>query len=110
MKRQGPWVLWAFFAVHLACPNESGAVGQPFDETGARAPIGVFDSGVGGLTVLDKLLSVDVVNNVTGADGADGVPDLQGEAFVQLADQANLHYGSYAAAGSAAFFQRIVAA
>lgn len=49
MKRQGPWVLWAFFAVLLACPNESGAVGQPLDETGARAPIGVFDSGVGGL-------------------------------------------------------------
>ena len=107
MKRQGPWVLWAFFAVLLACPNESGAVGQPFDETGVRAPIGVFDSGVGGLTVLDKLLSVDVVNNVTGADGADGVPDLQGEAFVQLADQANLHYGSYAAAGSAAFLREL---
>ena len=73
----------------------------------SRAPIGVFDSGVGGLTVLDKLLSVDVVNNATDEKGADGIPDLQGEKFVQLADQANLHYGSYAAAGSAAFLREL---
>lgn len=71
------------------------------------APIGVFDSGVGGLTVLEKLLSVDVVDNATGKAGADGVPDLEGEAFVQLADQANLHYGSYAAAGSADFLREL---
>ena len=50
----------------------------------ASAPIGVFDSGVGGLTVLDKLLSVDVVNNDTGEAGADGIPDLQGERFTFL--------------------------
>jgi len=73
----------------------------------AQAPIGVFDSGVGGLTVLEKLLSVDVVNNSTGRPVADGLPDLQGEEFVQLADQANLHYGSYAAAGSSAFLREL---
>ncbi len=72
-----------------------------------EAPIGVFDSGVGGLTVLEKLLSVDVVDNATGARGADGIPDLRGEEFVQLADQANLHYGSYAAAGSSAFLREL---
>ena len=65
----------------------------------ADAPIGVFDSGVGGLTVLEQLLTLDRVDNVTGMPGPDGVPDLQGESFVQLADMANLHYGSYAAAG-----------
>jgi len=37
----------------------------------SQAPIGVFDSGVGGLTVLEKLLSVDVVSNVTGERGGD---------------------------------------
>lgn len=73
----------------------------------AAASIGVFDSGVGGLTVLDQLLSVDVVNNVTGEKGPDGIPDLQGEEFVQLADQANLHYGGYAAAGAAAFLREL---
>ena len=65
-----------------------------------QAPIGVFDSGVGGLTVLEQLLRVDRVDNATGDIGPDGIPDLRGESFVQLADQANLHYGSYSASGA----------
>jgi len=73
----------------------------------AHSPIGVFDSGVGGFTVLERLLSVDVVDNATGERKPDGIPDLQGEEFVQLADQANLHYGSYAAAGSSAFLREL---
>ena len=74
---------------------------------GDDAPIGVFDSGVGGLTVLEKLLSVDVVDNATGERRPDGIPDLQGEEFVQLADQANLHYGSYAEHGASAFLREL---
>ena len=66
----------------------------------ASAPIGVFDSGVGGLTVLEQLLTLDRVDNATGELRPDGVPDLEGESFTQLADQANLHYGSYAASGA----------
>ena len=85
----------------------AGIIGVLSAQAESLSPIGVFDSGVGGLTVLDKLLSVDVVNNATGEKGADGIPDLQGEAFVQLADQANLHYGSYAAAGATAFLREL---
>lgn len=50
------------------------------------APIGVFDSGVGGLTVLEKLLTVDVVNNASGEAKPDGVPDLQGVTFECVPD------------------------
>ena len=42
------------------------------------APIGVFDSGLGGLTVLERLLDVDMVDNVTGKAGADGIFGLRG--------------------------------
>jgi len=73
----------------------------------AMNPIGVFDSGVGGLTVLDKLLSLDRVNNTTGALGSDGVPDFEGESFTFLGDQANFPYGNYAAQGGSAFLREL---
>ena len=61
------------------------------------SPIGVFDSGTGGLTVLEALLTMDEFNNITGAPGKDGIPDFQNEHFDYLADQANMPYGNYAA-------------
>ncbi|MFM9020938.1 MAG: glutamate racemase [Sediminibacterium sp.] len=63
----------------------------------AADPIGVFDSGTGGLTVLEALLTIDEFNNLTGAPGKDGIPDFQQEHFQYLADQANMPYGNYAA-------------
>ena len=63
----------------------------------ARSPIGVFDSGTGGLTVLEALLTIDEFNNLTGAPGKDGMPDFREEHFQYLADQANMPYGNYAA-------------
>ena len=62
-------------------------------------PIGVFDSGTGGLTVLEAILKLDAFNNETGKPGADGKPDFDKEQFEYLADQANMPYGNYAAAG-----------
>jgi len=73
----------------------------------ADAPIGVFDSGVGGLSVLEKLLSVDAVDNKTGRPGADGVPDLQGERFTYFGDQANMPYGNYAGCGKSDFLREL---
>jgi glutamate racemase len=61
-----------------------------------KNPIGVFDSGTGGLTVLEALLSLDAFNNVTGKPGTDGKLDFDGEYFQYLADQANMPYGNYA--------------
>jgi glutamate racemase len=60
-------------------------------------PIGVFDSGTGGLTVLEAMLKLDAYNNATGLPGADGKPDFSSEFFEYLADQANMPYGNYAA-------------
>lgn len=61
------------------------------------APIGVFDSGTGGLTVLEAMLTLDAFNNETGMPGADGKLDFQSEFYQYLADQANMPYGNYAA-------------
>ena len=60
-------------------------------------PIGVFDSGTGGLTVLEAMLKLDFYNNATGLPGADGKPDFSKEYFEYLADQANMPYGNYSA-------------
>jgi len=60
-------------------------------------PIGVFDSGTGGLTVLNALLTLDFFNNKTGEQKPDGKPDFESEYFQYLADQSNMPYGNYAA-------------
>lgn len=65
----------------------------------AGLPVGVFDSGTGGLTVLNAIVEFDEHDNQSGAEGADGIPDLQKEDFVYLADQANMPYGNYPSAG-----------
>jgi len=71
-------------------------------------PIGVFDSGVGGLTVLEALKAHDRHDNRTGKEGADGVPDFTGERFVYFGDQANMPYGNYSAVGRTDFLRELV--
>lgn len=62
-------------------------------------PIGVFDSGTGGLTVLNSILDFDGHDNATEQQGKDGNPDFERESFIYLADQANMPYGNYFSAG-----------
>jgi len=71
-------------------------------------PIGVFDSGVGGLTVFEAIKAHDRHHNLTGADGADGVPDFAGERFVYFGDQANMPYGNYSAVGRTGFLRELI--
>ncbi len=71
-------------------------------------PVGVFDSGTGGLTVLEKILTLDEWDNRTGEPGADGVPDFADEDFQSLAAQANMPYGVSDAQGNAALLRRLV--
>ena len=71
-------------------------------------PIGVFDSGVGGLTVLETLLTCDQHNNANGKPGADGAPDFENERFVYLGDQANMPYGNYSAAGKEDYLRELI--
>ena len=62
-------------------------------------PIGVFDSGTGGLTVLDAIVNFDQYNNTSKAAKPDGKLDFENENFIYLADQANMPYGNYNATG-----------
>ena len=71
-------------------------------------PIGVFDSGTGGLTVLEKLLSLDRFDNISGSAGRDSILDFAGEHFVYLADQANMPYGNYNSEGNSEFLKELV--
>ena len=71
----------------------AAVVGTAFVSFAAdRRPIGVFDSGIGGLTVLEKLM---------------GHPGLAGEHFTYLGDQANMPYGNYDAEGKSAYLREL---
>ena len=61
-------------------------------------PIGVFDSGTGGLTVLDAVVNFDRYDNRTHRHrpNGDGLKDFGREYFIYLGDKANMPYGNYA--------------
>lgn len=73
-----------------------------------QQPIGIFDSGTGGLTVMEAILSLDEFNNTSGQPGADGKPDFENEYYQYLADQANMPYGNYAAVNKTALLKEHV--
>ena len=58
-------------------------------------PIGVFDSGIGGLTVLKAIVNYDENDNQTYTKGSDDQIDFENESFIYLGDQANMPYGNY---------------
>lgn len=70
-----------------------------YETDDATLPIGVFDSGTGGLTVLDALVRYDEYENESRGAGSDDKPDFSTEKFIYLADQANMPYGNYYAEG-----------
>ncbi len=61
-------------------------------------PIGIFDSGTGGLTVMDAIVNFDGFNNQSKSINSDGILDFEKECFIYLADQANMPYGNYPSA------------
>lgn len=71
-------------------------------------PIGVFDSGIGGLTVLQAILALDQFHNDTLKPGPDGVPDFQNERFIYFGDQANMPYGNYSSAGKTDYLRELI--
>ena len=95
-------VLAAGIASLIACGGQGGS------EDRSALPVGVFDSGTGGLTVLEKILSLDAYDNATLAPGADGIPDFAAEHFQYLADQANMPYGVYDAQGKSDLLRALV--
>lgn len=71
-------------------------------------PVGVFDSGTGGLTVLNAILKMDGFNNKTHEPGPDGIPDFRDEGFLYLGDSANMPYGRYDGEGRADFLRELI--
>ncbi|MFO0924571.1 MAG: hypothetical protein U0905_19040 [Pirellulales bacterium] len=80
----------------------------PDAESRRRLPIGVFDSGLGGLTVLEAIYGLDAFHNETLQPGSDGRPDFEKERFIYLGDQANMPYGNYSSTGKADFLRELV--
>lgn len=74
----------------------------------SQLPIGVFDSGIGGLTVLEAILTLDAFHNDDLKPGADGRPDFEDERFLYLGDQANMPYGNYAKAGRTDYLRELI--
>ena len=60
--------------------------------------IGIFDSGIGGLTVFDAIINADHFN-ADHESQPDGVKDFNREQFIYFADQANMPYSNYVEAG-----------
>ncbi len=97
--------------VELVKQGESELFTVPFDRYEAETkelPIGVFDSGIGGLTVLAAILQLDAFNNVTHQPGPDGRPDFEHERFVYLGDQANMPYGNYPSEQKVDFLRELI--
>lgn len=79
-----------------------------FNHDLAGLPIGVFDSGIGGLTVLEAILNLDQFQNDTLQPKADGKPDFVNERFIYFGDQANMPYGNYPAAGRTDYLRELI--
>ena len=58
-------------------------------------PIGIFDSGTGGLTVLNSIINLDEFDNTHHTAVRDHLNDFAGEKFIYLGDLANMPYGNY---------------
>ena len=92
----------------------STEIKQIYSAMDARAienlPIGVFDSGTGGLTVLEKILTIDAFENETNSPtpSGDGKADFASESFIFLADQANMPYGNYPVVGKEKFLEDLI--
>ncbi|NLT71911.1 MAG: hypothetical protein GXX91_14645 [Verrucomicrobiaceae bacterium] len=99
-------------SAHLAA-HPDGEAAFTFDRSAyqedlSSLPIGVFDSGVGGLTVLEAILTLDVFDNDNLQPGPDGRPDFAEERFVYLGDQANMPYGNYANVGKVDYLRELI--
>ncbi len=73
-----------------------------------KLPIGIFDSGTGGLTVLNTIYLMDQYDNASKNIGKDGLLDFNSEKFIYLADESNMPYGRYDSEGKADFLRELI--
>jgi len=100
--------VYSYVVVLLSLQFVGVGYGQLASKSVGDLPIGVFDSGTGGLTVLEQILRIDAFDNVTSLPGSDGKPDFSDESFVFLADQANMPYGNYPVVGKTRFLEHLI--
>jgi glutamate racemase len=76
----------------------------------AELPIGMFDSGTGGLTVLSALIDFDSYDNSNNKSikGGDGKKDFITEQFIYFGDQANMPYGNYSGVNKSGFLKELI--
>jgi glutamate racemase len=117
MKRLLPLLIagstFAADLVQHAREHPQGEVAYSFDVAALQKdtrdlPIGVFDSGIGGLTVLEAILTLDAFHNDTLQPGSDGKPDFADERFQYFGDQANMPYGNYSSAGRTDYLRELI--
>ncbi len=112
-QAESPGLLVLDKTVSHAIESPNGEAPFSFDKSDyhgdlTKLPIGVFDSGIGGLTVLEAILSLDAFNNDNLRPEADGRPDFTNERFIYLGDQANMPYGNYAARGKEDYLRELI--
>ena len=83
-----------------------GADRYPQDISGL--PIGVLDCSVNGFEVVERLLTLDCFDNITGKPEPDGIIDFGGENIQFLSDRANGPYGGYIAKDNLDFLKEQV--
>jgi glutamate racemase len=71
-------------------------------------PIGVFDSGIGGLTVQEAIYSLDAFDNDNYSPKPDGKKDFANERFIYFGDQANMPYGNYPAVQRQTYLKELI--
>lgn len=74
----------------------------------SQLSIGVIDCSADGFSVIEKLLSSDAFDNITGHRNADGIRDFAGENFQYLADLANGPYIGYVMQGNDAYLHELL--
>lgn len=79
-----------------------------YPEDISALPIGIFDCNVSGFEVVEKILTLDRFDNITGKSVPDGIPDFAGEDIQFLSDRANGPYGKYISAGNLDFLKELI--
>ena len=81
---------------------------KAWSDENSDLPIGVFDSGIGGLTVQEAIYSLDAFDNKNYSPKPDGKKDFANERFIYFGDQANMPYGNYPAVKRQTYLKELI--
>jgi glutamate racemase len=81
---------------------------KAWSDDSSDLPIGVFDSGIGGLTVQEAIYGLDAFDNDNYSPKPDGKKDFANERFIYFGDQANMPYGNYPAVKRQTYLKELI--